>query len=112
MWEGTGRVGEAVCRRVQTPQEHGTPRTKAQRAWKPVLTPCGCANGGRLEQTVDLSLPCRSCGRSRLGLGRDRAPLARLARQCHPVTGNGSVGRRWKQEGCDARLEKGEGSGC
>lgn len=71
MWEGTGGVGEAVDSGVQTPQEHGTPREESLGSWKPILAPCGHANGGWLEEALDPSLPCRSHGRSRLEFSRD-----------------------------------------
>ena len=79
MWEGTGGAGEAIGRQVQTPQEHGEPPAEAWRAWKPILTLSGHASGGRLDQALDQSPPHRSCGRSRLGLGRAGVPLAALA---------------------------------
>lgn len=81
-WEGTGGVGEAVSRWAQTPQEQAMPQAEAWRAWKPILTFCS-RDGERLEQALDLFLLCRSSGRSRLRLSRDRAP------QGHPITGTG-----------------------
>lgn len=112
MWEGTGGVGEAVGRWVQTPQGHGTPGAEAWRARKPILTPCGQANGGRLEQAFDLSLPCRSRRRSRLVLGRDEALQAGLAPRCHLVARTSPWEGGGKQESCNAQVERGEGSGC
>lgn len=104
-WEGKGGVGEAIGRWAQTPQEHGMPQAEAWRAWKPILTLCSW-DGGWLEQTIDLFLPCRSSGRSRLRLSRDKEP------QCHPFMGSGPQEGAGKQEGCDAQLVRGEGSGC
>lgn len=98
-------MGEAVGRWVQTPQDHGMPQTEAWRAWKLILTFCR-QDEGWLEQALDLFLLCRSSGRSRLRLSRDRAP------QCHPIMRTGPQEGGGKQEGCDAQLVRGEGSGC
>lgn len=106
-WEGTGGVGEAISRWVQTPQEQCMPQAEAWRAWKPILTLCSW-HGGWLEQAINLFLLCRSSGRSRLRLSRDRAP------QCpvDPITGTGPQEGHGEQEGCDAQLVRGERSGC
>lgn len=102
MWEDTGGVGEAISRWVQTPQDHGMPQAEAWRAWKLILTFCS-QDEGWLEQALDLFLLCRSSGRSKLRLSRDRAP------QCHPTMGTGPQEGDGKQEGFDAQLGRGEG---
>lgn len=98
-------VGEAAGRWVQTPQKHGMPQVQAWRAWKPILTFCSW-DGGWPEQALDLFLLCRSSGRSRLRLSKDRAS------HCHPIMGTGPQEGGGKQEGCDAQLVRGKGSGC
>lgn len=94
---GDGRSG-----RSSSPQEHGMPQAETWRAWKPILTFCS-RDEGWLQQALDLFFLCRSPGRSRLTW--DRAPW------CHPITGIGPQGADRKQEGCDAQLQRGEGSG-
>lgn len=94
---GDGRSG-----RSSSPQEHGMPQAEAWRAWKPILTFCS-RDEGWLQQALDLFFLCTSPGRSRLTW--DRAPW------CHPITGIGPQGADRKQEGCDAQLQRGEGSG-
>lgn len=65
-WEKPSTVG---CRPRRNTERH------KKRLWgpgNPSSPPCGHANGGWLEEALDPSLPCRSCGRSGLELSRDR----------------------------------------
>lgn len=95
MWEGTGGVGEAIGRRVQTLQEHGSPQAGAWRAWKAILTPAAV----QVEDSLNRHWvsPCRAEVTGGAGWGSaGTGPAGRAGSMMPPHRRDKSVGRRWK----------------
>lgn len=95
MWEGTGGVGEAIGRRVQTLQEHSSPQAGAWRAWKAILTPAAV----QVEDSLNRHWvsPCRAEATGGAGWGSaGTGPAGRAGSMMPPHRRDKSVGRRWK----------------